>query len=160
MHVQLAHLEDTARLGRLLAQALAFQGICPLLISGPLGAGKTTLIRYIVTNLPGGEKAEVSSPSFNLVNVYPTHPEVVHMDLYRLGQIGMDDSLVEYLDADDAALIVEWAEFLPPQILPAQFIRVLIEITEMTRKVHFAAHGDLAQKWLQNSNYLVLAGQN
>lgn len=158
--MQLAHLEDTARLGRLLAQALVSQGICPLLISGPLGAGKTTLIRYIVANLPGGEKAEVSSPSFNLVNLYPTHPEVVHMDLYRLGQIGMDDSLVEYLDADDAALIVEWAEFLPPQVLPAHFIRVQIEITERTRKVHFAAHGDLAKKWLQNSNYLILAGQN
>ena len=160
MHLQLAHLEDTARLGQLLAQALVTQGICPLLISGPLGAGKTTLIRHIVTNLPGGENAEVSSPSFNFVNLYPTYPEVIHMDLYRLGQIGMDDSLVEYFDTVDAALIVEWAELLPPQILPAHFIRVQIEIIEGTRKVHLTPHGELAVKWLQNSNYSILTCQN
>ena len=150
MHLHLAHLEDTARLGRLLAQTLMSQGICPLLISGPLGAGKTTLIRYIVTSLAGGENAEVSSPSFNLVNIYPTCPEVVHMDLYRLGQTGVDDSLLEYLEAYSTALIVEWAENLPENTLPLSFVRLQIELSNETRKVHLSSHGEMAEEWLHS----------
>ncbi|MDZ7760310.1 MAG: tRNA (adenosine(37)-N6)-threonylcarbamoyltransferase complex ATPase subunit type 1 TsaE [Desulfovermiculus sp.] len=149
MQLILSDLDQTSRLGRMFAQALMAQGVCPLLISGPLGAGKTTLIRYIVANLPGGGKAEVSSPSFNLVNIYPTHPEVVHMDLYRLGQTGMDDSLAEYLDVYDAALLVEWAENLPESALPDNFIRLQMEVREQTRTVQLSPCGDLAQQWLR-----------
>ncbi|MFP4035432.1 MAG: GTP-binding protein, partial [Desulfovermiculus sp.] len=53
MQKNLPDLESTSSLGRLLALGLINLGACPILISGPLGAGKTTLIRYIVTNLPG-----------------------------------------------------------------------------------------------------------
>jgi tRNA threonylcarbamoyladenosine biosynthesis protein TsaE len=125
------------------------QGVCPLLISGPLGAGKTTLIRSIVANLPGGEEAEVSSPSFNLVNVYPTQPEVVHIDLYRLGQYGMDESLAEYLDSEQAILLVEWAEFLPDSVVPENSIRLTIELSGENRVIYLKAGGDWAKEWFQ-----------
>jgi len=59
-------------------------GLVPLLLSGALGAGKTTLVRGLVSALPGAELAEVSSPSFNIVNIYPTTPQVAHFDLYRV----------------------------------------------------------------------------
>jgi len=143
-------LESTASLGRLLALGLTTKGTCPILISGPLGAGKTTLIRYIVTNLPGGEQAEVSSPSFNLINIYPTQPEVAHMDLYRLGQAGLDDSLVEYLETEDMALLVEWAEYLPQNMLPENFIHLQIEVTEESRLAELRAYGSWAKSWLKN----------
>lgn len=149
MHCIISGLDHTARLGQMLAQALIAQGPCPLLISGPLGAGKTTLIRCIVANLPGGEEAEVSSPSFNLVNVYPTHPEVIHMDLYRLGQYGMDESLAEYLDTEGVILLVEWAEYLPQDVLPENCICIQIEFSGENRVVYLNASGNCAEEWLQ-----------
>lgn len=149
MQLSLPDLEHTAHLGQILAHGLAWDGACPFLIIGPLGAGKTTLIRHIVSHLPGGELAEVSSPSFNLVNIYPTRPEVVHMDLYRLGQVGVDESLAEYLDAHDVALLVEWAEYLPESLQPANFIRLQIQLSEQERAVYVSAHGAWAEAWLQ-----------
>ncbi len=137
-------------MGRLLAHGLISQGACPILLSGLLGAGKTTLIRYIVTSLPGGELAEVSSPSFNLINIYPTQPEVAHMDLYRLGQTGFDDSLIEYLETEDMALLVEWAEYLPQNTLPENFIHLHIGVTEESRTAELWAHGGWANSWLEN----------
>lgn len=150
MQKTLANLDSTAGLGRLLAHGLKKLGVCPILISGPLGAGKTTLIRYIVTSLPGGEQAEVSSPSFNLINIYPTQPEVAHMDLYRLGLAGFDDSLIEFLEAEDMALLVEWAEYLPPNILPENFISLKIEVSEESRTAELKAYGSWANSWLEN----------
>ncbi len=149
MQCILSHIDHTERLGRILARTMVAQGVCTLLISGQLGAGKTTLIRSIVANLPGGEGAEVSSPSFNLVNVYPTQPEVVHIDLYRLGQFGMDESLVEYLDSEQAILLVEWAEFLPDSVVPENSIWLTIELSEENRIVYLNANGDWAKDWLQ-----------
>ncbi|MBQ2475644.1 MAG: tRNA (adenosine(37)-N6)-threonylcarbamoyltransferase complex ATPase subunit type 1 TsaE, partial [Desulfovibrio sp.] len=86
MILRLKSLDDTARLGRLLAEevvnALAEQGpdaSLALLLQGELGSGKTTLAASFVKALPGGEDAEVSSPSFTLCNVYPTRPQVFHV---------------------------------------------------------------------------------
>ena len=146
----LVNLDSTASLGRLLALGLINVGACPILISGPLGAGKTTLIRYIVTNLPGGEQAEVSSPSFNLINIYPTQPEVAHMDLYRLGQTGFDESLIEYLETEDMALFVEWAEYLPRNVLPENFIHLQIEVSDQNRIAELSAYGNWAKSWLEH----------
>ncbi|MFP4049531.1 MAG: tRNA (adenosine(37)-N6)-threonylcarbamoyltransferase complex ATPase subunit type 1 TsaE [Desulfovermiculus sp.] len=150
MQKNLPDLESTSSLGRLLALGLINLGACPILISGPLGAGKTTLIRYIVTNLPGGEQAEVSSPSFNLINIYPTQPEVAHMDLYRLGQTGFDDSLIEYLEAENLVLLVEWAEYLSQDLLPENYIRLQIEVSDQNRMVELSAYGSWAIAWLEN----------
>ncbi|MFW6326488.1 MAG: tRNA (adenosine(37)-N6)-threonylcarbamoyltransferase complex ATPase subunit type 1 TsaE [Desulfovermiculus sp.] len=150
MQKNLPDLESTSSFGRLLALGLINLGACPILISGPLGAGKTTLIRYIVTNLPGGEQAEVSSPSFNLINIYPTQPEVAHMDLYRLGQTGFDDSLIEYLETEDMALLVEWAEYLPQSVLPQDFVRLNINVSGQNRMAELTACGSKAIAWLEN----------
>ncbi|MFO7802506.1 MAG: tRNA (adenosine(37)-N6)-threonylcarbamoyltransferase complex ATPase subunit type 1 TsaE [Desulfovermiculus sp.] len=148
MQLVLADLDHTARLGRILAHTLVSHGVCPLLISGPLGAGKTALIRYVVASLPGGDNAEVSSPSFNLVNIYPTQPETVHMDLYRLGGTGLDESLIEHLESDHAALCVEWAEHLPQSALPAYYVRLQMAVSAHERSVHIHAQGPRAETWL------------
>lgn len=149
MQFILSEQEDTARLGHLLAHALVYRGLCPILLSGSLGAGKTTLIRHIVSNLPGGEQAEVSSPSFNLVNIYPTDPEVAHIDLYRLGRVGVDESLIEYLEADNTALLIEWAEYLPQSALPPHYVRLQLIVAETSRTAILSASGDAAEAWLQ-----------
>ncbi|MHC1789461.1 tRNA (adenosine(37)-N6)-threonylcarbamoyltransferase complex ATPase subunit type 1 TsaE [Solidesulfovibrio sp.] len=112
----------TLALGRALAGILADSARpAALLLRGGLGSGKTTLVRGLAGALPGGEDAEVASPSFNIVNVYPTRPEIFHVDLYRIP--GGDPSVEEHLEAaaeNDALVIVEWAEHLPRSLFPAE----------------------------------------
>jgi len=112
---------DTLALGRALAAILADPGKrALLLLRGDLGSGKTTLVRGLAEALPGGDEAEVASPSFNIVNVYPTRPEVFHVDLYRIP--GGDPSVEEHLEAaadGDSLVVVEWGQYLPRDLLPA-----------------------------------------
>ena len=97
---------DTAAIGAKLA-ANARRGDV-IAISGPLGAGKTTLVRGYLAAL--GYLDEVPSPSFAIVQPYETlDPPVWHIDLYRLenrseiAELGLDA-------AEDAVLLVEWPE--------------------------------------------------
>ncbi len=87
-----------------------------LLFYGGLGAGKTTLARFLVEGLAGGENAEVASPSFTLCNEYPTSPKTLHFDLYRLEDGKSDENFEEALDAlqgpNPPLVLVEWAERL------------------------------------------------
>lgn len=111
--------EDTLELGRILAQVLAAARPVPaLLLQGNLGSGKTTLIRGLVESLPGSELAEVSSPSFNIFNLYPTVPPVAHFDLYRLEGMPPDESLFEFLGDPSTLTAVEWIQFLDREYWP------------------------------------------
>lgn len=83
-------------------------------LNGPLGAGKTTLVRALVSSLPGAEPNMVTSPTYALLHVYPTQPEVRHVDLYRL-QHGAE---VEELGFDEILSapglnFVEWIDQVP-----------------------------------------------
>lgn len=79
-----------------------------LVLSGPLGAGKTTFTKALVAALDPDMR--VSSPTYSLVHEYPTAAGlVVHMDAYRLG----DAALLEQLGLDEyleraRLVIVEW----------------------------------------------------
>ena len=86
MPLVLNNAEDTVEFGRMLAEAMSASPVRSLYLFADLGGGKTTLTRGFVSALPGGEHAEVASPSFTLCNVYPTRPEVLHADLYRLSE--------------------------------------------------------------------------
>jgi tRNA threonylcarbamoyladenosine biosynthesis protein TsaE len=97
------------------ATAVLAQKLAPLLragdvvaLSGGLGAGKTSLVRYLLQAL--GHDGEVPSPSFAIVQPYDDlTPPVWHADLFRIDEPG---ELTELgLDSlDDAALLVEWPE--------------------------------------------------
>ena len=109
----LSNTQATMDLGVALALALRdFPAPPAIYLFGGLGAGKTTLGRGLVGALPGGDKAEVGSPSFTLCNIYPTRPKVLHADLYRLPP---GSSLPEEMGEDlseDVLLILEWPENL------------------------------------------------
>ncbi len=141
-------LEQTSALARALATAVAdYQRLYPdaplpvLLLMGDLGAGKTTFIRFLVEALPGGENAEVASPSFTLCNVYPTTPEVQHFDLYRLPPGSGDEMLEESLDAVTGLILIEWAEYLPGRVFPVDRIEMYWHADKGKREAVFGCSG-------------------
>nr|UXN28957.1 tRNA (adenosine(37)-N6)-threonylcarbamoyltransferase complex ATPase subunit type 1 TsaE [Curtobacterium flaccumfaciens] len=76
------------------------------MLTGPLGAGKTTLTRGLGAAL--GARGQVSSPTFVLARTHPTTagPDLVHVDAYRLSDpVELDDL---DLDWDAAIVVVEW----------------------------------------------------
>lgn len=105
------HLADpaaTARFARALAPGLAGGGLVAL--DGPLGAGKSDLARGIIRYF-AGEPTEVPSPTYTLVQAYETpRIEILHADLYRLGDPAELEELgiPEALDAG-ALVLCEWA---------------------------------------------------
>jgi tRNA threonylcarbamoyladenosine biosynthesis protein TsaE len=98
--------QETAAFGGKLAQRARRGDVIAL--SGPLGVGKTTLVRGFLAGL--GHPGEVPSPSFAIVQPYEElDPPAWHVDLYRLedrselAELGLDA-------ADDVVLLVEWPE--------------------------------------------------
>ncbi|MBX9814159.1 MAG: tRNA threonylcarbamoyladenosine biosynthesis protein TsaE [Proteobacteria bacterium SG_bin5] len=115
----LATLDDSLALGARLATVLRAGDVITL--SGPLGAGKTSIARGLLAAL--GLAGEAPSPSYAIVQPYGP-PElrlpVLHVDLYRiedaaeLEELGLDEALY------DSALLIEWPERAPghwPQAL-------------------------------------------
>ena len=79
-----------------------------VLLEGELGAGKTTLVRGLLEGL--GWTEPVRSPTFNIIQVFPTSPPVMHADLYRLKSssgLGLEDYLDTHL------CLVEWPDRAP-----------------------------------------------
>jgi tRNA threonylcarbamoyladenosine biosynthesis protein TsaE len=84
-----------------------------VVLSGPLGAGKTTLAQGIGAGL--GVRGQVTSPTFVIARVHPslgTGPDLVHADAYRLGSRAEVDDLDLDADLATAVTIVEWGDGL------------------------------------------------
>ena len=93
-------------------------------LMGPLGSGKTTLVKALCAAL-GIVEASVTSPTYTLVNVYPGTPNVVHVDLFRLTQ---PEDLLE-LDRDDwinpeGPTLIEWPEAAMPLLEGEALLRL------------------------------------
>jgi len=109
--LELATPADTERLGRAVGERLRPGDV--VVLSGPLGAGKTVLARGIGTGL--GIRGPVTSPTFVIAREHPTLPggrgvPLVHVDAYRLGGMAELDDLDLDTDLLAAAVVVEWGE--------------------------------------------------
>ena len=122
---------DTIALGQRIGRALIRGDL--LVLTGPLGAGKTVLVRGVAVGA-GADPSAVRSPTFVLHHVYSGERVTLHhLDLYRLGA-GADLAVLD-IDGllESGAVVVEWGEladldrYTPP--------RVVLEIDEEVRTV-------------------------
>lgn len=103
--------EETIQFGRDLGAQLEPPVL--VLLSGELGAGKTTLTKGIVSGAGAVSEDEVTSPTFTLVHKYGNGSRIYHVDLYRIGDshdletLGLEDVLSE-----PGVVLVEWPERL------------------------------------------------
>lgn len=148
LRVGLKDLQATIALGEAMASCLDARPGFAILLDGVLGAGKTTLVRGLVSSLPGGDEAEVASPSFNICNIYPTAPEVAHFDLYRLEGQHPGEDFENALEALETLVIVEWAQYLLPPDLPEQRVTCFLSALEGGRMVEMTAVGEKARGFL------------
>jgi tRNA threonylcarbamoyladenosine biosynthesis protein TsaE len=99
-----------------------------ILLNGPLGAGKTVLVKGIAT-AQGLDQEEVTSPSFTLVNPHHGRLLLYHIDLYRLDEgagAAHAVDLDEILTDEKAVVIIEWAERLGHYPLPDNIWQISI----------------------------------
>lgn len=119
---ELPTAEDTLALGERLGRQLRAGDV--VVLSGPLGAGKTMLAKGIARGMD--VEGPITSPSYVLARIHRAHragdPAMVHVDVYRLLDVpGVDlagelDSLDLDADLDDAVVVVEWGEGLAERL--------------------------------------------
>jgi tRNA threonylcarbamoyladenosine biosynthesis protein TsaE len=84
-----------------------------ILLSGDLGAGKTTLTKGIAAGLGAAREDDVTSPTFTLVHKYEGSTRVYHVDLYRIEDLHDFETLgLEDIFSEQAVVIVEWPDRL------------------------------------------------
>lgn len=140
-----ATLEDTRRFGALLGAVL--RGGDLVVLTGDLGAGKTTLTQSIGEGL--GVRGPVTSPTFVIARVHPSlvgGPALVHVDAYRLGSTVELDDLDLDADLDSSVVVVEWGAGLAEQLSDSRL--ELVITGEVERLVRARAVGQRAEQVL------------
>jgi tRNA threonylcarbamoyladenosine biosynthesis protein TsaE len=116
-----ATADDTRGVGAAIAPLLRIGDV--LVLTGELGAGKTTLVRGIASGLGAAE--HVTSPTFTLVREYVTgRVPVAHVDVFRLDRVqDVVDLALDELEGGACVLIVEWGDAVE-ELLPDDRLRV------------------------------------
>ena len=119
-----ASAEATRAIGQLLGESCT--GGETLALIGPLGAGKTCLVRGLAAGL-GAPAEAVTSPTFVLIHEYAGRVPLYHVDLYRLDARDALNGLglEEYIDSAGVT-VIEWAD-RAPAVLPRDHLRITIE---------------------------------
>ncbi len=140
----LASREDTTELGRGLAGRLRAGDV--VLLTGELGAGKTTLTQGLGEGL--GVRGPITSPTFVIARVHPSlvgGPALVHADAYRLaGAFELDDLDLE-ASLEESVTVVEWghglAEELADSYLEVELFRAVGDEDRTPRRARITGHG-------------------
>ena len=142
-----AHLAGT--IGKIIREGTV---IC---LDGELGVGKTLFVRAVARTL--GVESDVTSPTFNLMNIYEAACPIVHFDLYRItSEEELEDiGFYEYAEATEGIVLIEWAEKFPNAI-PADHLSVRIDALDAEkRKFTFIAAGEKSEALLEELKRIV-----
>lgn len=118
-----------------------------VLLSGDLGAGKTTLTKGIAAGAGAAREDDVTSPTFTLVHKYEGRARVYHVDLYRVGDFHDLETLgLEDIFSETAIVIVEWPDRLKLRT-DWPVVRIGLEhISEDVRKIVIENDGKSSSK--------------
>jgi len=140
----LATADDTREFGVRLASVLRPGDL--VVLTGPLGAGKTALVQGVGAGL--GVRGTITSPTFVIARVHRGPLPLVHVDAYRLGSLAEVDDLDLDGDTADAVTVVEWGHGLVEQLSDAR-LEITIERADDSdeRRLTLTPHdGDWAQR--------------
>jgi len=148
--------DDTRAVGEALAPLLRTHDV--LVLTGELGAGKTTLVQGIAKGL--GAEEHVASPTFTLVREYVSgRIPVAHVDVYRLTRIqDVMDLALDELAGGDGVLIVEWGDAVE-ELLAADRLEIVLRAQDPTGASE-ARHLDLRSSgpsWAERAEALGVA---
>lgn len=139
--VRWATTDETQDFGRRLGALL--RGGDVLVLTGDLGAGKTTLTQGIAEGL--GVRGPITSPTFVIARVHPSlvdGPALVHVDAYRLGSALELDDLDLDADLDGTVTVVEWGAGLAEQLSESR-----LELTIVGDDVRTARLVGVGDRW-------------
>jgi tRNA threonylcarbamoyladenosine biosynthesis protein TsaE len=135
--VELENADATESFGAAIAALLRPGDV--LLLSGELGAGKTTFTRGVVRQLGGS--TPVTSPTFTLVHLYDTTPPIAHVDCWRIERPGeLADLGLEELIEDGTCVIAEWGE-RATALLGDDALTITLSYAGIGRRATVAASG-------------------
>ena len=156
MMITLDSVEQTLALGSALGTALRAGDL--VILSGALGAGKTTLTKGIAAGM--GVSGRVTSPTFVIARVHrPSSDDgrsvpLVHVDAYRLaGAVELDDLDLD-TDLDGAAVVIEWGEGVAERLSDERLIVDLVRLPDDTRTARLTPVGP---SWLARVPKLLTA---
>ena len=136
--------EETRKLAAELGRKLDKGSL--IILSGDLGAGKTTFTQGLARGLD--IKGKVISPTFTIMKVYRGRLPLYHIDAYRMEGIDQDLGFEEYME-DDGVCVIEWPNFIF-DIIPDERLQIDISfIDEDRRKLTFSAKGKKYEKIME-----------
>ena len=140
--------EETAHLAEMVGQKIREGTV--LCLEGDLGVGKTLFVQSLAHTL--GVEGEVTSPTFNLMNVYEGICPIYHFDLYRLEtEEELEDiGFYEYTEDPEGIVVIEWSDKFP-QCMPEDHVEVRIEKSDDAdgRHITFASVGERYQEFIK-----------
>jgi tRNA threonylcarbamoyladenosine biosynthesis protein TsaE len=138
--------EETIALGREIATLLAPPKL--VVLTGDLGAGKTTLIKGIAEGFGAAKEDDVTSPTFTLIHEYRGPAATLyHIDLYRVDtQRELDTLALDDLMTDDSVLLIEWGEKFA-RFQKERDVEIAIErLSESQRKITVSQRSELSSE--------------
>jgi tRNA threonylcarbamoyladenosine biosynthesis protein TsaE len=140
--------EETRALGERVGRRCAPGAVLALV--GDLGAGKTQFAKGVAAGL-GIDAAQVTSPTFVLMNLLQGRLRLAHLDLYRLDAVDLP-SLGFYDVREDGVVIVEWADKVDGKLLGDHLEVVFEHAGESSRRLMFHARGERGAELLRAMN--------